>query len=349
MHGATTASIKQKTERWSIEDVNDLIGRDLPSTNPVIDSGILPERSVAVVGGVSKLGKSLFAVNMGLCIATGTPFLLQFNVPKRRRVVYLQGEISLASLQDRLRKMKNGGPWPEQGWFWQITKKGLRLNLDRDLAALSETLGRVSPEVLILDPLYKFHSLDENKAGDMTRLFSNLDRLIVDHNLALVIVHHHGKPVDGRPEGSHQLRGSSAIADYGDTYLTLNRKSGKEPRSYLKLSFELRNDEDPDPLFLYRDPQSLWYEVLGEDSQGAVGIHDVVEALRNLGGRARRADLIRAVADRTGRSDKTAQRAIQKTHAVKKIVSQELKTQGRPVEYYLPGQGDFFPYEDKGH
>jgi hypothetical protein len=327
-------------EGWVVDDVTSFIDKELESKEPIIDGGVLPEKSVLVVGGTSKLGKSVLDMNMGLCISSGNPFLLQFNVPKRRRVVYLQAEISPPSLQDRLRKMKNGGPWPEEGWFWQITKKGLRLNLDRDLKLLSDALSQFQPKVLILDPLYKFHSLDENKAGDMTRLFNNLDRLITDHDLSIVIAHHHGKPVDGRPEGSHQLRGSSAIADYGDSYLTLNRKSGREPRSYLKLSFELRNDEDPDPLFLYRNPETLWYEVLGEDVQGAVTIHDIVRALTDLGGTAKRTDLIKALIDHTGRSDKTIRRAIDKAEAVKKVLSRRFKTKGNPIEYYLPGQGE---------
>ena len=73
----------------------------------IIESGILPKDSIMVVGGGSKIGKSVFVSNGGLDISIGNPFLGQFNVPTPQKVLYIQAEISQRSMQERLRKMIN--------------------------------------------------------------------------------------------------------------------------------------------------------------------------------------------------------------------------------------------------
>jgi hypothetical protein len=331
-----------KYDGWSIEDATLFVNKEIEGPDSIIEGGLLPEEAVAVVGGISKLGKSVFVMNLGMCVSQGRPFLLQFNVPKREKVLYVQSEISPKSMQNRLRKML--GPDTEEGWFFIYNVKGLLLHRQRDLDHLSDVVEAHQPKIVIIDPLYKFHTLDENKAGDMTKLLNCTDILISRHGVSLVIVHHHGKPAEGKREGAHQLRGSSIIADYGDSYFTLNRKSSREPRSYIRLSFELRNDEDPAPMYLYRDPETLWYEVLDEEVKGAVTIHDVVSTVNNLGGNVKRAALIKAIKDMTGRSERTVIDAITKAVTIKKVVRIVGTEKGNPISYRLPGQQDLIPF-----
>jgi len=225
------------------------------------------------------------------------------------------------------------------GNFMLINQKGIKLDRSRDLKAIGEIIGHYKSDVLIIDPMYKFHSGNENLVTDMTRLFDNLDQLISDHECSIVIVHHFGKPsTDQKREGAMQLRGSTTIFDYADSYISLNRKSGKEPRNYIKATFELRNDEDPDPLFLYRNPDSLWYEVLGDDSQAKVTVHDVVDVLSHNGNRLMQKELILKLKDKTGSGERTIKDAINKAEALKKVRSHTMSGKGKPKMVYLPGQ-----------
>ena len=192
------------------------ITQPIERPEPMIEGGILPRKSILVVGGISKAGKSIFVANLGLQIAAGLPFLGQFAIPKRRHVLYMQAEMSESSMQDRLTKMIKAQPIDHDILnqnFILINHKGIKLDDKSDLDRISGVIAQYGIEVVIIDPLYKFHRGDENRVDDMTRFFDNLDSLVMDHDCSIVIVHHFGKPNERKKQGAQQLRGSSVIFD----------------------------------------------------------------------------------------------------------------------------------------
>lgn len=317
------------------------ITKKIEAQDDIIEGGILQRKSIMVVGGISKQGKSIFVLNMGLSLATKKPFLLQFNIPNPQRVLYVQAEISERSMQKRLIKLAEAESISSDilnDNLVLINDKGIKLDRARDLKTIGQIVDHYKIDVLIIDPMYKFHSGDENKASDMTRFFDGLDTLVSDFNCSIVLVHHFGKPSqDNKRHGAMQLRGSIAIFDYADSYISLNRKSGNEPRNYIKATFELRNDEDPNPLYLYRNPDTLWYEVLGDQSQSKVTIHDVVTVLTDMGGQGKRQEVAERLKQRTGAGKRIIIDILVKAENLKKVLSDELPGQGRPKVLSLPG------------
>ncbi|HYA40491.1 MAG TPA: AAA family ATPase, partial [Syntrophobacteraceae bacterium] len=150
-----------------MEKASEFVNRSLPDQDAVIGSGLLPADGTAFISSYSKLGKSIYATNMGIVIAAGKPFLNQFDVPKPRQVLYLQEEIGERSMQDRLRKQltyaKSLGIDPGSN-FELVNKSGIRLMTDEGLKTVMCLLRARRPEVVIWDCLYRFQSLNENKA-----------------------------------------------------------------------------------------------------------------------------------------------------------------------------------------
>lgn len=293
-----------------LHDAAMFINDELPHRKDIIEGGILPQNSIAIIGGISKMGKSILALNLGIQIARGKPFL-GFNVPEPKRVIYLQAEISPHSMQDRLRKMLfsiDCDLIPERLFICGF--RGLKLDRNADIERVSKLVENYRAGVLLVDPLYKYHAGDENKVSDMSRFFDRIDWLVQRNNCSVVICHHFGKPQQDGRDGSTLFRGSSTITDYADSYLMLQRKS-KESRLHVKLSFNLRNAVEPEPMILYRNPETLWYEVHEQDSSDKVTAFDVAKALEALGGfTSRQADLIEAVKQATEASEKTIRLAI---------------------------------------
>jgi hypothetical protein len=62
---------------------------------------ILPERGLAMLLCARGIGKTLLGLSMGLAVASGGP-LLRWSAPNPRRVLYIDGEMPLACLQERL-------------------------------------------------------------------------------------------------------------------------------------------------------------------------------------------------------------------------------------------------------
>jgi hypothetical protein len=76
---------------------------DIPPREPILE-GLLLTRSLVEVFAKRGVGKTFFALSMGLAVARGAGKFLEWTVHKARRVLYIDGEMSGAELQERLRK-----------------------------------------------------------------------------------------------------------------------------------------------------------------------------------------------------------------------------------------------------
>ncbi|MDA2916069.1 AAA family ATPase [Nitrospinae bacterium AH_259_B05_G02_I21] len=326
---------------WVVEDVLDFIERQTGQREPLIEGGLLPTKSIAFISGTAKQGKSVLALNMAINLASGTPFLGQFHVPIVRKVLYINAEIAEESLRERLKIMLAGnGPHPRKGHLLHLSRRDIKLDNRDHIARFGRLVERYRPDVVILDPLSKFHSADENSASEMMRLLSGLDTLVQEYGISLVIVHHHGKPnPESRRRGAQLMRGSSTMFDYGDGYITMTHWKSEGGSSLAKLTFELRNAQPIPPLVVCRDNETLWYTVEAEISHGSAKLTptDVVNVLKASGGEMMRQDLITTVGDRLGVSDRTVERAIEE--AGKRGVVQAVKVGGRgnPVKLVYKG------------
>jgi hypothetical protein len=58
-----------------------------------------------------------------------------------------------------------------------ITAPALRLDLDADRNNLADTVARLQPRLLILDPFVRLHRIDENASGEVAPLLAYLREL----------------------------------------------------------------------------------------------------------------------------------------------------------------------------
>ncbi len=84
----------------------EFLALDIPKRESLL-SPILPERSLAMLYAPRGMGKSLLALSIGLAVASGSS-LLRWSAPKPRRVLYVDGEMQLSDLQQRLRAISGG-------------------------------------------------------------------------------------------------------------------------------------------------------------------------------------------------------------------------------------------------
>ena len=125
-----------------------------------------------------------------------------------------------------------------------VTADRLRLDSERDQLALDQTVQRIRPALLLLDPLVRLHSLDENSASDISSLLGFLRALNRRYQLAVVLVHHLAKR--SRRNLGQSLRGSSDLHAWTDSACYLVRRADDR----LQLTVEHRSAPAPDPLLL---------------------------------------------------------------------------------------------------
>ena len=192
-----------------------------------------------------KVGKSWFGLDLAVSVASGTPALGRFPVDAAGPVLVYLAEDALPRVRDRVAHLcRHRGLDLARLDLQVVTADRLRLDTERDQLALDQTVARIRPALLLLDPLVRLHSLDENSASDISSLLGFLRALNRRYQLALVLVHHLAKR--SRRNLGQSLRGSSDLHAWTDSACYLVRRADDR----LQLTVEHRAAPAPDPLLL---------------------------------------------------------------------------------------------------
>jgi len=186
-------------------------------------TGLWSEEAVGIVGGEPKCCKSFLALDLPVSVATGTPCLRRFPVARAGRVLLYAAEDALHVVRRRLEGIcaAAGVAFPELD-VQVITAPTVRLDLEADRASLAETVAKLRPRLLVLDPFVRLHRIDENASGEVAPLLAYLRELQRCHGVGVAVVHH-AKKGGGRARAGQALRGSSEFHAWGDSNLYLRR------------------------------------------------------------------------------------------------------------------------------
>jgi hypothetical protein len=248
---------------------------DFPAADSLLGNELLDKSGALLITGPQKIGKSLLATQLALCLADRQPFIGFDPTPATRRVLMLQAEVGEKRMQQRLRRQAAAFSNDVLGnVFNACTFSMLKLDDDASVGVLKETIEQHRPDIVVIDPLANFHCGDENVAQDILRVTSVLDR-VRSLGPAVVLVHHHGKGSSERSNVGHKSRGSTALPGWYDTHLSLERAAER-----IRLQFELRHGEPPEDMILRLNPDTLLFEAQADE---AAQIALVVAAIRERG------------------------------------------------------------------
>ena len=185
-------------------------------------TGLWSEQAVGIVGGEPKCCKSFLALDLAVAVAAGVPCLRRFAV-RAGRVLLFAAEDALHIVRRRLEGISAAASVALDSLDIQvITAPTVRLDLDADRRNLAETVARLQPRLLILDPFVRLHRIDENASGEVAPLLAYLRELQRRHDVAVLVVHH-AKKGGGGVRAGQALRGSSEFHAWGDSNLYLRR------------------------------------------------------------------------------------------------------------------------------
>src|SRR3984893_19495934 len=134
--------------------INDFLNIDIPAREMLL-SPILPERSLAMLYAPRGVGKSWLGLSIGMAVASGQS-LLRWSAPRQRNVLYVDGEMPIVSLQERLRAISVGmrTAIPNDGFrilAADQVESGINLSTDEGQKSLEPLLDDIN--ILILDNL----------------------------------------------------------------------------------------------------------------------------------------------------------------------------------------------------
>ena len=154
-------------------------------------AGLWSDEAVGIVGGEPKCCKSFLALDLAVSVASGAPCLRRFAVPEPGRVLLYAAEDALHVVRRRLDGIAAAAGMQLADLDIQvITAPTLRLDLEADRRNLAETVDRLRPRLLILDPFARLHRIDENASGEVAPLLAYLRELQRRYGVAVLVVHH---------------------------------------------------------------------------------------------------------------------------------------------------------------
>jgi hypothetical protein len=255
-------------------------GRPSPEELPVLQAAHLELRdekrnwlvrdlwslgAVGFIAGAPKLGKSWLGLDLAVSVASGTPSLGRFAVDVPGPALVYLAEDALPLVRDRVASLcAHRDLALDRLDLHVITAPSLRLDLPADRDRLANTLRRRRPRLLLLDPLVRLHSLDENSAAEVSEMLGFLRALSREHDVALIVVHHMSKK--GRPQLGQALRGSSDLHAWADDSLYLTRS-----KATLLLTLEHRSAPAAEPVplvLLSRDDGSATHLEVAASAPG---------------------------------------------------------------------------------
>jgi RecA-family ATPase len=221
------------------------------------------ESSVGVIGGAPKCSKTWLGLDLALSVATGTACLGKYAVPRPGPALVYLAEDALPIVRERVAGMaRHRGLELATVAIHVITAPTLQLDREPHRSRLLETARRLRPRLLLLDPLVRLHSIDENHAGEVAGLLAYFRSLQRQLDLSVVLVHHARKNAAAGVAAGQGLRGSSDLHAFGDSNLYLRRT-----KEHLVLSSEHRAAPAAPPVALQlvaSDAHRTHLEVIAE-------------------------------------------------------------------------------------
>jgi len=212
---------------------------ECPEEQRWLVTSLWSEQAVGIIGGEPKCCKSFLALDLAVAVAAGTPCLRRFAVPRAGRVLLYAAEDALHTVRRRLDGICAAAGLALCDLDVQvITAPIVRLDLETDRRSLDETVAKMQPRLLVLDPFVRLHRVDENASGEVAPLLAYLRELQRRYGVAVVVVHH-AKKGAGRIRAGQALRGSSEFHAWGDSNLYL-RRDGDPRGGELTLTVEHR-------------------------------------------------------------------------------------------------------------
>jgi RecA-family ATPase len=231
---------KKSWDEWRewVEDENDTLPEEeplgnlqaLPELAPELVEGLLREGHKMLLAAPSKAGKSFLLQEFAVCVAEGRPWL--GRRVEQGKVLYVNLELDPISCKHRFADIYAAmGCHGHENDVLVLNLRGRSVPLDRLAPTLIRRYKDRGLKAMIIDPIYKVITGDENTASDMAAFCNLFDSIATECGCAMVYSHHFSK---------------GAAAKYGNA---ADRASGsgvfaRDPDAILSMSELVLKDED---------------------------------------------------------------------------------------------------------
>lgn len=246
---------KESWQEWRewIEAVNDdlpdletvaSVWDNIPELAPPLIDGILRQGHKMLFVGASKAGKSFLEIELCIAIAEGRSWLGRMCT--QGRVLYINLELDRASCLHRFKDVYQALGVPPENLqnidVWNL--RGRSVPMDKLVPKLIRRAAKQNYIAIILDPIYKVITGDENSADQMAHFCNQFDRICTELVCSVIYCHHHSKGVQVGKRSMDRASGSGVFARDPDALLDMiELELDDDLRASAQVAMELTPEE----------------------------------------------------------------------------------------------------------
>lgn len=202
-------------------NVGELLKQEIPEQKWVIEP-LIRSVGVSVLGGKRSSWKTFGALDASFSVASGTPFLGKYETEKGK-VIYINSENDLPILLTRLHLFKHRLGEGDEENIEFLNFSAFKFDEAKWVELLEKRLEKGDVKLIIVDPFAGCHKLDENEAGAMRTIMTDvLGTLANKYSIAFLLIHHLRKGTK-ETDKLDSLRGSSEFGNFVSSVIIFER------------------------------------------------------------------------------------------------------------------------------
>lgn len=223
---------KESFAEWRewIESVNDNLPEpeslcefwdDLPELAPPLIDGVLRQGHKMLIAGPSKAGKSYALIELCCAVAEGREWFGWSCA--QGKILYVNLELDRASCLHRFKDVYSALGWEPENIdnidIWNL--RGQAIPMDKLAPKLIRRSIKKNYIAIVIDPIYKVITGDENSADQMANFCNQFDKVCNELGCAVIYCHHHSKGAQGGKRSMDRASGSGVFARDPDALIDL--------------------------------------------------------------------------------------------------------------------------------
>ena len=262
---------KENWQEWYewVESINDdlpdtesleSVWDNLPALAPPLIENVLRHGHKMLIAGPSKAGKSFALIELCIAIAEGRKWFNWYC--SQGKVLYVNLELDRASCLHRFKDVYTALGWSARNLsnidIWNL--RGKSVPMDKLAPKLIRRAAKKDYIAIVIDPIYKVITGDENSADQMANFCNQFDKVCTELGCAVIYCHHHSKGSQGGKKSMDRASGSGVFARDPDAMLDLIE---------LDVTEALRRQEENKSVCAtckrYLDAHYAWQDELSQD------------------------------------------------------------------------------------
>ena len=244
---------------------------NMPDLAPPLIDGVLRQGHKMLIAGPSKAGKSFSLIELCIAISEGRKWLCWDCA--NGKVLYVNLELDRASCLHRFKDVYNALRISPENIHnidvWNL--RGNSIPLDKLAPKLINRAKQKNYIAVVIDPIYKVITGDENSADQMANFCNQFDKICTELGTAVIYCHHHSKGSQSGKRTMDRASGSGVFARDPDALLDMSELPLKD--SVIK---KLENNAVCKICREYLEKINKLSEVSQDDMYSEVRMRDIV-------------------------------------------------------------------------